>query len=139
MTSTPLHPATGEALTAEAFAELYEPALREGNLGLRWLLDAQAEKDPAMRALRDRIVDAFTLAQPPREIVDAREVLTGRIEVCGTRVRRTMRPRRLRTPLLPEAGEPRRRAIARLLRHRFGCRPELDLDAPARAAREAAR
>jgi hypothetical protein len=32
---TPLHPATGEALTAEDFAAAYEPALREGNLGMR--------------------------------------------------------------------------------------------------------
>lgn len=61
------------------------------------------------------------------------------------RTPRTFRPRalpvrfsRLRTPVLPEQGEPRRRALARLLRLRFGPRPELDLDAPARAALEAA-
>lgn len=82
---TPLHPATGEALTAEDFAAAYEPALREGNLGMRWLLDAEAEKSPELRALRDRIVDAFTLAQPPR-LISAAELLTGTIG--GPRPRR---------------------------------------------------
>lgn len=52
---------------------------------------------------------------------------------------RTVKVRRLRTPILPLWGLPRRRALARLLRQRFGCRPELDLDAPARAAQEVSR
>lgn len=46
---------------------------------------------------------------------------------------------RLKTPVLPEAGLPRRRALARLMRQRLGPRPELGLDAPAREAQEAAR
>lgn len=49
---------------------------------------------------------------------------------------RILYPRRLRTPVLPERGEPRRRALAVLLRRRFG--PLLDIDAPARAAAEVA-
>lgn len=126
----PLYPWTGEELTAETFAAAYEPALREGDQGRRWLLDAQAEKSPELRALRERIVDAFVLSQPPREIVDAREVLTGRIEVRGARV--THAPRRLRTPRLPEGGEARRRALVRLLA------PRADFDAATREAQEAA-
>lgn len=38
-----------------------------------------------------------------------------------------LRPRRLRTPILPERPAERRRALMRLLRRRFG--PLLDLDA----------
>lgn len=76
----PHHPLTGEPLTPDTLTSSYEEALERGDLGTRWLLDHQAEKTEELRRVRDAVIDAFTLRQPPR-IVDARAVLTGRIEV----------------------------------------------------------
>ena len=65
----PHHPLTGEPLTPDTLASSYEEALEQGDLGTRWLLDHQAEKTEELRRVRDAVIDAFTLRQPPR-IVD---------------------------------------------------------------------